>query len=135
MGADKEKHQGGLMIVISVILTGMLGAVARFYADFILNQLTGSRFPWSTLLINWVGSIAIGVLYGISQIHAEWAQLMHILMMGFLGAFTTFSTFSLQWILRTIEQSAGIAIVYIALSVFGGVTLAGIGWKAALYFL
>jgi CrcB protein len=64
-----------------------------------VHTLWEGRFPLGTLMVNIVGSFAIGVVYVLlaerQLIHADWRG---VLMVGFLGAFTTFATFSLETI-------------------------------------
>jgi CrcB protein len=92
----------------------------------------GSEFPSGTLLINVSGSFAIGLLYALIERHGAPDWVRPLLMVGFLGAYTTFSTFSLET-LALAERGAWVAAaVYIAGSVVAslaavwlGVTLVG----------
>ena len=72
---------------------GALGAVARFVLANAVHAAWGTRFPMATLGINAAGSFAIGVLYVLIAergiLHPDWRS---VAMVGFLGAFTTFST-------------------------------------------
>jgi len=84
---------------------GAAGAVARYWVSGRVYGWLGTGFPWGTLAVNVAGSFLIGLL-AILLIErlpysAEWRSL---LIVGFLGAFTTFSTFSLET-LALIEQA------------------------------
>lgn len=76
---------------------GALGALLRFWSANWVYSLLGRGFPYGTLVVNVVGSLAMGFCYAWlverSTLGPEWRAL---LMVGFLGAFTTFSTFSIE---------------------------------------
>jgi len=75
---------------------GSLGAIARFGVSSAVHQLTSESFPWGTLVVNISGSFLIGVaveLFDGTIIPSEWRSFITI---GFLGSYTTFSTFALE---------------------------------------
>ena len=99
---------------ISVALGGALGAVCRYWVSICLFPITAYKFPYATLSVNVVGSLLMGVLYVlIVEKNGLPDQARHILMIGFLGAFTTFSTFSLDAI--SLWQNSGqiMALIYV----------------------
>ena len=85
--------------LLFIALGGASGAVSRYLLATWVHQLWEGRIPLGTLLVNMLGSFAIGVIYVLlverQLIHPDWRG---VLMVGFLGAFTTFSTFSLETI-------------------------------------
>ena len=106
--------------LIAIALGGAIGAVARFSLGQWIGDTLGTEFPWGILLINVLGSFAIGILFVtlVEQAQSN-AVFRSFLIVGFLGAFTTFSTFSLQT-LALFETGRFIAALTY---VFGSVTL------------
>jgi len=80
---------------IGIALAGAAGAVARFVVDGIVLTRTGGRLPWGTAAINLTGAFALGIIAGAAPGHA----LVLIAGTGFLGAYTTFSTWMLEVVL------------------------------------
>jgi CrcB protein len=91
--------------VIAIAGGGAVGAVLRFWVSTGVYQLLGRAFPWGTLVVNVVGSFAMGLLFVLflerSSVSGE---LRAAALVGVLGAFTTFSTFSIET-LALIEQA------------------------------
>lgn len=81
-----------------VALGGALGSVARFASSEWVQARWPSEFPWGTLLVNVLGSLMIGALAAMTE-SGRWSLSMdarQFLMIGVLGGYTTFSSFSLQ---------------------------------------
>lgn len=114
------------MRAIAVAVAGSVGALCRYGIGVAVGVQT---FPWTTLGINVAGSFALGVVLvaGPSWLSQDAVTAVAI---GFLGAFTTFSTFSFetQTLLRTGRGSA--AATYVVLSVGLGVAAAALGYVA-----
>lgn len=103
---------------------GALGAVARFA----ISQALRTSFPWGTTLVNLAGSFALGFFL----LPGDWSHGPRLLLgVGFLGAFTTLSTFSVETVdlLRAGHQAR--AGAHVALNALGGPLLAWIGWRLA----
>ena len=98
---------------VAVAVGGALGAVSRYSFGLVALALIGNRFPWATLGVNVVGSFLIGlaaVLIGDRIVDGElWRPLVIV---GFLGAFTTFSAFSLDTLLLLQQGNYNIALAY-----------------------
>lgn len=98
---------------------GALGAVARYSTGILVRLYFTDNWPLATLLVNILGSFGIGLVFVLlerSMVHLDFRSLIVV---GFFGAFTTFSTFSLE-LLHMIERGEGIhAISYGALSLLG----------------
>ncbi|MCL6414880.1 fluoride efflux transporter CrcB [Aestuariirhabdus sp. Z084] len=104
--------------LLFVGMGGALGAAARF-SVYNLYELTGSKlFPMPTLIVNVVGSFLIGIAYFTI---VERLQLPPVwksgLITGFLGAFTTFSTYSLDALRMIQNGELGVAVGYLFASV------------------
>lgn len=82
--------------VILVFIGGGLGSATRYGATLLATRLFGSTFPWGTLGVNLAGCFLIGVLFGLSDRGALSPKARLVLMTGFLGGLTTFSTYALE---------------------------------------
>jgi CrcB protein len=114
---------------------GFLGAIARYVIDGRVTAWTGGALPWGTFAVNMTGSFVLGVLFALIVERAALpADLRGPLLIGFLGSYTTFSTFALEsW--RMVEDGAWLyATVNLAGSVLIGVAavVAGIAIGRAI---
>jgi CrcB protein len=102
-----------------VALGGALGAASRFLLQRMAHLWFDIEFPWGTFGINIVGCFAIGCLIGACT-NQPWFESYGraLLVIGFLGAFTTFSTFSIETI-NLLEQSR----IFSAIMYAGGTTV------------
>ncbi|MAW78969.1 MAG: fluoride efflux transporter CrcB [Parvularcula sp.] len=105
-------------IWLAVAAGGAVGAVARNGVSRAAMHLLGPNFPWGTLAVNILGSFAMG-LFIVWLAHREPASpaLRAFLTVGLLGAFTTFSTFSLDVVTLYRDRTLTIAGAYILASV------------------
>lgn len=98
------------MVLVAIALGGGLGAVARFGIGELWPVPPG-RFPWSTFVINVVGCFLIGILmFLITEAWVAHRLLRPLLGVGFLGGFTTFSTYSLE--IRRLLESGDTAVAF-----------------------
>lgn len=82
---------------IAVAVGGALGAIARYAVSTWIFQVSSHKFPYATLTVNVLGSFVMGILFVvIIERSALPVEMRSLWMIGFLGAFTTFSTFSLD---------------------------------------
>ncbi len=83
--------------MVAVALGGALGAVARYLSIMASTHLFGYQFPYGTLFVNIFGSFLMGLLVeAMALVWTVGSELRLFLLVGVLGAFTTFSTFSLD---------------------------------------
>lgn len=102
-----------------VALGGAGGAVSRYWFMALVGRRFGDGFPYGTLGVNVLGSFAMGVLVALLARYLPPAQneLRALVAVGFLGAFTTFSTFSLDIIALYERGQWAAAVAYSLLSV------------------
>ena len=112
--------------LLFIALGGASGSVARYLLAGWAHRLWEGPLPVGTLLVNVMGSFTIGILYVLlvekQLIHQDWRG---VLMVGFLGAFTTFSTFSLETISLLEAGHTGHALGYMLGSAVLCVVMAG----------
>jgi CrcB protein len=116
--------------LILIALGGATGAVSRYLLANWVHRLWEGSFPVGTLLVNAVGSLLIGVLYVIvmerAMVHPDWRG---ALIVGLLGAFTTFSTFSLEAVHLIETGHLAQAALYVAVSVVACIALAALAMQ------
>jgi CrcB protein len=84
------------MLILMVAAGGALGAVARYGLSGWVQSLLSTTFPLGTLVVNALGSLALGVVLVFFESLAVTAEVRALVTIGILGAFTTFSTFSYE---------------------------------------
>lgn len=103
---------------LAIAFGGAAGAVSRYWLSTTVEQFNGTTFPLGTFFVNILGSFLIGVFFIILaeklQLADQWRP---IIMIGFLGAMTTFSTFSLDALLLFQQGHYNTALLYILGSV------------------
>jgi CrcB protein len=106
------------MLLVYIALGGALGALGRYWVSgFVVNN-TDHYLPLGTLTVNVLGSLLMGACFVLIIEKAQWPpELRQLLMVGFMGAFTTFSTFSLETVTFLQEGHIMSAAIYILLSV------------------
>ena len=104
--------------VACVAGAGAIGALARWGVAFLGNAALGSRFPYGTLIANVLGCFIFGLVVEFLR-HRELldSYLRFLLLTGFAGAFTTFSTFGFESYQLAHERHPALAVLNIALSV------------------
>ena len=118
-----------------VAVGGALGTLARYFGMIDVGRWLGTDFPWAVFLINILGSIIIGVVAGLQALVLNNSETVRaFVIVGLLGGFTTFSSFSLDiWLLVERGQIAT-ALMYAVGSVALGVAGLAIGLYAVRIF-
>lgn len=116
------------MLLIAIGFAGALGALARYGVSLAALRWLGEDFPYGTLFVNLTGCFLLGVIAEFTMEDAGLApQTRAILGTGFLGAFTTFSTFGVETY-RAVQAGAwGVAASNVAINVIGGIVLVAAG--------
>ncbi|MCM3117207.1 fluoride efflux transporter CrcB [Neobacillus sp. MER 74] len=114
-----------------VAVGGFFGAMSRFGLSILIKGKYPSTFPLATLIINLFGSFLLGLIFG-ANLENTWRLLMGT---GFMGAFTTFSTFKLENIQLLTKRNWKMIILYLGMSYTFGILLAFIGMKLGSLFL
>lgn len=118
------------MLYIFVGLGGVFGAISRYAVSKAINEKTGFSFPLGTLIVNITGAYLLSFILGIGISHHNLIgkELELALTTGFLGAYTTFSTFSWETFQSIQDGEFYRTLAYVLLSVFLGLTAAWLGF-------
>lgn len=114
---------------------GALGALLRYAVSGMALRLFGSAFPWGTLTANLVGCFLIGLFWVIADRAALDPRAIPFLFTGLLGAFTTFSTYSLESITLMREGEVLRGVLNVALSNGLGLAAVVAGFACAHWFV
>jgi fluoride exporter len=130
-GSSPRSRRVQLALVAAVAAGGVLGAVSRYAISLAIPE-TASGFPWATFLINITGSAVLGFLVTLLMEQFPRGRLARPLLgTGFLGAYTTFSTFTVEAVLLVRAGHPAVAVAYVLASVAAGLAAAGAGIATA----
>lgn len=120
-----------LLPVVMLCAGASLGTLARWQLSLWLNS-GGTWLPLGTLAANLAGGLLIGLLVGIFNAQPDIDPLWRLaLITGFLGALTTFSTFSAETVQLLLQERFGQALALTAMHLFGSLTLTWVGLRCA----
>lgn len=124
-----------MLTVIAICLGACMGALSRWQLGLWLNPASAGLLPWGTLAANLIGGYLVGVCIGVFQ------QLPHLdpvwrlaLVTGFLGALTTFSSFSVEVVAMLQQGRLALAAGTASLHLFGSLALTLAGLKTVGLF-
>ncbi len=122
--------------IILVAVGGSLGALSRYGLGTYIARYYGTAFPWGTLVINLTGCFLIGLAFALGferNLLGPSARLAF--MTGFLGAYTTFSTYALESVNFARAGTVAVAVTNVMLSTLGGLVLViGGMWLGRILF-
>ena len=111
---------------------GFAGAISRYWVGLVVTQRLGLRFPFATFLINVTGCFLIGFFMHLlaerGVLDLNW---LYIIVIGFVGAYTTFSTFEYEIMRLLIDGQLGIGLLYVGSSLVVGFFMVWVGAVAA----
>lgn len=118
--------------LVAIAIGGAMGAVSRYWVMTAVGRWLGLGFPYGTLAVNVIGSVLIGLLIQTPFFAVSASPTLRALIgVGFLGAFTTFSAFSLDVVVLIERGAVFAATVYVAASI----TLSVLGLLAGIHLM
>ena len=117
----------GALVWIGIGVMGAAGAYARFSATAMITRRRPTAFPWGTFSVNLSGGFALGVLTGLGV----GGDALLILGTGFLGGYTTFSTWMVESQRLGEDGDSPDLILYLLGSMLAGLVTTGAGWALA----
>jgi CrcB protein len=118
--------------IVLLSLAGVLGTLGRYWLSGVLARRYGETFPVGTLAVNVLGCLLAGALYQLLQERYLVSQTVRTaLMIGFLGAFTTFSSYALQSFTLLRDGEVGLAALNVTLSNLAGLLMVWAGYMLA----
>ena len=121
------------MQYVAIAAGGALGAVLRFALSGMAYNVLGQEFPWGTLVVNLIGCFVIGFLSQLFESMTISANMRVLVLVGGLGAFTTFSTYALENMNLLRDGQLSLALVNIAVSTVVGILFVFLGVVIAEY--
>lgn len=115
------------MKVLLVLLGGALGALVRYGVTTLSAKAHNTAFPMGTLYVNLAGCFLIGLVFGLGELKGVNPQFRLFFVTGFLGALTTFSTYSLETVCHGNSGLTNMALANIAVNNIGGIALVRVG--------
>jgi fluoride exporter len=114
--------------ILVIACGGAMGALLRYFSSTYISNRSSATFPYGTLFVNLAGSFIIGALWGISEERVISIRAREFLFVGVLGAFTTFSTYSLETVNLLRLNEVKLAFANILVSNVSGILFAFTGY-------
>jgi CrcB protein len=109
--------------IILVGIGGGIGSICRYLLGYLAGRHFNLVFPYGTLSINLLGSLIIGIVYGLAFKNIVSEDWRIFLATGFCGGFTTFSSFAFENVTLIQEGEIGLMLLYSAVSLIAGLLL------------
>ncbi len=119
------------MNILAIMIGGSIGAVFRHGVFVVVQRLAGPLFPFGTLAVNLLGCLLIGFLWGLTERSHIGEEVRLFIFTGFLGSFTTFSTFSRETVQLFKAGEWKSAVTYLSVSTLFGMLLVAAGFLLA----
>lgn len=122
-----------MALILGVAGFGVMGVLARYGIDTLVEQRSESLFPWATFLINVSGCLAVGFVLTAIVDREHGPQWLRVgLVMGLCGGFTTFSTFANEALSLIESDDQRVALISIAGNVIVGIAAVWVGSRIGL---
>lgn len=116
-------------------LAGFIGTLMRYWMSGVVARRYGETFPAGTLVVNLAGCFLVGLLFYLMQERFLVNQTVRtVILIGFLGGFTTFSSFGLQTFTLLQEREVGLAFLNLGIANAGGLLLVWAGYTLGKVF-
>lgn len=107
--------------VFLLAFAGALGTLSRFYVVGFTQRIFGARFPWGTLAVNLIGCFLYGFVWALAETRGRISSdARGILLAGFMGAFTTFSSYIFDCYVLAQNSRISVAILNVVVENLGG---------------
>ena len=127
-------NTGIALKLLAIGLFGALGALARYGVYGLVRQMGWHGFPWATFAVNMIGCLLFGIFVSVAEHRIVFSEVTKLAMLvGFLGSFTTFSTFALDGSVLLREGHLGLAACYVVGQNVLGIGLIFLGLYAGRY--
>lgn len=124
-----------MKVYLGILIGGGLGALARYISVLIATHYLPQDFPWGTWIVNILGCFLIGLLSGLFLLEHEYALAWRALLVtGFLGAYTTFSTFNYENVILLMDGKIFSCVANSLSSVLIGILMCYIGMQIPKIF-
>ncbi len=115
------------MEIIAVFIGGGLGSISRFLLSKFINNSINILFPTGTFAVNSIGCLVIGIVYALFEKFIVPNEIRVLLITGFIGGFTTFSSFGLETVALLRSHEIILALINVVGSVISGIFFVVLG--------
>lgn len=130
---QRVKLRESIRMYVAVGIGGVLGSVARFLISIVIPTDHFGAFPWATWTVNVSGAFLLTFLLFLPAVRHHIPPLVFMaLTTGLLGSYTTFSTMTVESVML-FQENIRIGIVYVCLTLFGGLSASYGGYQTALH--
>jgi len=120
---------------ICIAIGGAIGAIVRYGISGLVQNMIPGSFPWGTLCVNTIGSLLIGLFWGLSELTFISPAARLFIAIGFLGSFTTFSTFSLETFDLLRDRETMLGLINVGLNNLLAIVFVFAGYFLSRYWL
>lgn len=114
---------------ILIALAGLVGTLLRYWLSTVVAKQYGETFPWGTMAVNLIGCVGAGVVFFLTEERFVLnPTLRTVILIGLIGGFTTFSSYSLQTFALLRDGEFGMAVVNVITSNLLGLFMVWIGY-------